>query len=80
MVVNSDSWNGSQALYATNHNQLYIRTWHNGTTFNSWQRIANIDEVNSRLPLGGGEMAKGSTILWQGTNAGPNIQDRKSVV
>ncbi len=75
MVVNSDSWNGSQALYATNHNQLYIRTWHNGTTFNSWQRIANIDEVNSRLPLGGGEMAKGSTILWQGTNAGPNIQE-----
>lgn len=75
MVVNSDNWNGSQALYATNHNQLYIRTWHNGTTFNSWQRIANIDEVNSRLPLGGGEMAKGSTILWQGTNAGPNIQE-----
>lgn len=75
MVVNSDNWNGSQALYATNHNQLYIRTWHNGITFNSWQRIANIDEVNSRLPLGGGEMAKGSTILWQGTNAGPNIQE-----
>lgn len=40
-----------------------------------WQRIANIDEVNSRLSLGGGEMAKGSTILWQGTNAGPNIQE-----
>lgn len=75
MVVNSDNWNGSQALYATNHNQLYIRTWHNGITFNRWQRIANIDEVNSRLPLGGGEMAKGSTILWQGTNAGPNIQE-----
>lgn len=46
MVVNSDNWNGSQALYAINYNQLYIRTWHNGTTFNSWQRIANIDEVN----------------------------------
>ena len=33
------------------------------------------DEVNSRLSLGGGEMAKGSTILWQGTNAGSNIQE-----
>lgn len=75
MVVNSDNWDGSQALYATNHNQLYIRTWHNGITFNRWQRIANIDEVNSRLPLGGGEMAKGSTILWQGTDAVTNIQE-----
>lgn len=128
MVVNSDNWNGSQALYATNHNQLYIRTWHNGTTFNSWQRIANAGDLtnqkitsitdydvgaegwhntqtgkfnssgnfanylvdagalkpiahsinvlnSSALMRGGGEMAKGSTILWQGTNAGPNIQE-----
>ncbi|WP_144231568.1 DUF4795 domain-containing protein [Lactobacillus gasseri] len=47
----------------------------NGDIWTGWKRIANIDEVNSRLPLGGGEMAKGSTILWQGTNAGPNIQE-----
>lgn len=47
----------------------------NGDIWAGWQRIANIDEVNSRLSLGGGEMAKGSTILWQGTNAGPNIQE-----
>lgn len=47
----------------------------NGDIWAGWQRTANIDEVNSRLPLGGGEMAKGSTILWQGTNAGPNIQE-----
>lgn len=47
----------------------------NGNVWTGWKRIANIDEVNSRLPLGGGEMAKGSTILWQGTNAGPNIQE-----
>ena len=46
-----------------------------GDIWAGWQRIANIDEVNSRLSLGGGEMAKGSTILWQGTNAGPNIQE-----
>lgn len=47
----------------------------NGDIWAGWQRIANIDEVNSRLSLGGGEMAKGSTILWQGTNAGYNIQE-----
>lgn len=47
----------------------------NGDIWTGWKRIANIDEVNSRLPLGGGEMAKGSTILWQGTNAEPNIQE-----
>lgn len=46
-----------------------------GDIWAGWQRIANIDEVNSRLSLGGGEMAKGSTILWQRTNAGPNIQE-----
>lgn len=46
-----------------------------GDIWAGWQRIVNIDEVNSRLSLGGGEMAKGSTILWQGTNAGPNIQE-----
>ncbi|WP_347106793.1 DUF4795 domain-containing protein [Lactobacillus paragasseri] len=40
----------------------------NGDIWTGWKRIANIDEVNSRLPLGGGEMAKGSTILWQGAN------------
>lgn len=74
MAVNCDTSNGSQAFYATNHNQLYIRTWTN-SGFRDWQRIANIDEVNSRLPLGGGEMAKGSTISWQGTNAGANIQE-----
>lgn len=44
MVVNSDNWNGSQALYATNYNQLYIRTWTN-SGFKAWRRIANIDDL-----------------------------------
>lgn len=30
---------------------------------------------SSALMRGGGEMTKGSTILWQGTNAGPNIHE-----
>lgn len=127
IVVNSDNWNGSQALYATNHNQLYIRTWTN-SGFRGWQRIANAGDLtnqsitsitdydvgaevwhntqtngfsssgnfanylvdagalkpiahsinvlnSSALMRDGGEMAKGSTILWQGTNAGPNIHE-----
>lgn len=127
MVVNSDKWNGSQAFYATNDNQLYIRTW-NSSGFKQWQRIANAGDLtnqkitsitdydvgaevwhntqtngfkssgdfanflvdaaalkpiahsinvlnSSALMRGGGEMAKGSTILWQGANAGPNIQE-----
>ena len=127
MVVNSDNWNGSQAFYATNSNQLYIRTW-NSSGFKQWRRIANIDDLtnqsiisitdydvanevwhntqvgkfnaeghfanflvdagalkpiahsinvlnSSALMRSGGEMTKGSTILWQGTNAGPNIRE-----
>lgn len=33
------------------------------------------DAINAKLPLGGGEMAKGSTILWQGANQGANIHE-----
>ncbi len=47
MVVNSDNWNGSQALYATNYNQLYIRTWTN-SGFKAWRRIANIDDLTNQ--------------------------------
>lgn len=46
MVVNSDNWNGSQAFYATNHNQLYIRTWNN-SGFKQWRRVINDDDYNN---------------------------------
>lgn len=46
MVVNSDNWNGSQAFYATNHNQLYIRTW-NSTAFTAWRRVINDSDYNN---------------------------------
>lgn len=46
MVVNSDNWNGSQAFYATNHNQLYIRTW-NSNGFKQWHRVINDDDYNN---------------------------------
>lgn len=47
MIVNSDNWNGSQAFYATNHNQLYIRTW-NSSGFKQWRRIANIGDLTNQ--------------------------------
>lgn len=46
MVVNSDNWNGSQAFYATNSNQLYIRTW-NSTGFTEWRRLVNDGDYSS---------------------------------
>lgn len=51
MVVNSDNWNGSQALYATKHNQLYIRTWTN-SGFRGWQRIANANDLKVTVVRG----------------------------
>ena len=101
MVVNSDTWNGSQTFYATNSNQLYIRTWSN-SGFKQWRRVinegdlnsslankadksntytknevdnklsgkANTSDVNTRLPLSGGNMNKGSWITWSGSDSG----------
>lgn len=46
MVVNSDTWNGSQTLYATNQNQLYLRTW-TANGFKQWRRIINDDDYNN---------------------------------
>lgn len=68
MVVNSDNWNGSQAFYATNSNQLYIRTW-NSTAFTAWRRVINDSDYNNLLPLSGGNMNKGSWITWSGSSA-----------
>ena len=48
MVVNSDNWNGSQAFYATDSNQLYIRTWTN-SGFQQWRRVINEGDLNSSL-------------------------------
>ena len=71
-LVGPDGWGSVTVI---DQDGTYWLNNKNGDIWTGWKRIANIDEVNSRLPLGGGEMAKGSTILWQGTNAGPNIQE-----
>lgn len=78
MVVNSDNWNGSQAFYATNSNQLYIRTWNNNG-FKQWRRVINDDDYNNLstskadnanvLMRSGGNMNKGSWITWSGSNS-----------
>lgn len=78
MVVNSDNWNGSQAFYATDSNQLYIRTWNN-SGFKQWRRVIDEGDLNNVLAnkadnanvlmRSGGNMNKGSWITWNGTYA-----------
>lgn len=46
MAVNSDEWNGSQTFYATNSNQLYVRTW-NSAGFTEWRRLVNDGDYSS---------------------------------
>lgn len=46
MIVNSDEWNGSQTFYATNSNQLYVRTW-NSAGFTEWRRLVNDGDYSS---------------------------------
>ena len=65
LSVIGSSYNGSQTLYDTNTGRVYARTW-NSTTFSPWKALANIDDVNTRLPLAGGSMNKGSFIHWNG--------------
>lgn len=67
MVVNSGMWNGSQAFYATDSNQLYIRTW-TGSGFKQWRRVIKADNANV-LMRSGGNMNKGSWITWSGSDS-----------
>ena len=46
--------------------------WHRqciGGTWKPWKQIPNSDDVNTRLPLAGGSMAKGSWINFEAKNA-----------
>lgn len=45
---------------ATYQRQCLDKTWRD------WKKIASIDDVNTRLPLAGGSMNKGSFINWNG--------------
>ncbi|MGE9987312.1 BppU family phage baseplate upper protein [Lactobacillus johnsonii] len=46
MVVNGESRHGSQTFYATNSNQLYVRTWNNAG-FTEWRRLVNDGDYSS---------------------------------
>lgn len=46
----------------------YQRQCINGT-WRPWKKVASIDDVNTRLPLAGGSMAKGSWINWSGSDS-----------
>lgn len=48
---------------------IYQRQCINGT-WRPWKKAASIDDVNTRLPLAGGNMAKGSWINWSGSDSG----------
>lgn len=43
--------------------QLVDKTWRD------WKKVASIDDVNTRLPLAGGNMTKGSWIMWDGSGS-----------
>ena len=43
--------------------QLVDKTWRD------WKKVASIDDVNTRLPLSGGNMNKGSWIMWDGSGS-----------
>lgn len=76
LIVNSDSqYNGTQILQDTNHNEIYSRTWHDGSNFTEWKHLANVDDVNTRLPLSGGSMNKGSWINFDAHNTTDNTRD-----
>lgn len=48
---------------ATYQRQCVDKTWRD------WKKVASIDDVNTRLPLSGGNMDKSSWITWSGSSA-----------
>lgn len=68
-VDNGNDARVEQTFYADDtsgtiyHRQLADGTWRD------WKKVASIDDVNTRLPLAGGNMAKGSWITWSGSGA-----------
>lgn len=58
-----------QIYYAdTASGSVYMRQFVDNE-WRPWKKIASIDDVNTRLPLSGGNMTKGSWITWSGSSA-----------
>lgn len=68
-VENSHDSRIEQIFYADDNSgsvykrQLVDKTWRD------WKKVASIDDVNARLPLAGGNMTKGSWIMWDGSGS-----------
>lgn len=58
-----------QTFYADDVSGSVYRRQLVGETWRDWKKVASIDDVNTRLPLAGGNMAKGSWITWSSNNA-----------
>ena len=68
-VENSCDSRIEQIFYADdNSGSVYKRQLVN-KTWRDWKKVASIDDVNTRLPLAGGSMAKGSWITWNGSDS-----------
>ncbi|WP_087285212.1 BppU family phage baseplate upper protein [Lactobacillus johnsonii] len=68
-VENGHDLNIEQTYYTDRSDgATYQRQYRNGL-WRPWKKVASIDDVNTRLPLSGGNMNKGSWITWNGTYA-----------
>ena len=68
-VENGHDLNIEQTYYTdSSDGATYQRQYRSGE-WRPWKKVASIDDVNTRLPLSGGNMNKGSWITWNGTYA-----------
>lgn len=58
-----------QTFYADDVSGSVYRRQLVGKTWRDWKKVASIDDVNTRLPLSGGNMNKSGWINWNGSSA-----------
>lgn len=68
-VENSRDSRIEQIFYADDVSGSVYRRQLVDKTWRDWKKVASIDDVNTRLPLAGGNMTKGSWIMWDGSGA-----------
>lgn len=68
-VENSYDSRVEQIFYADDVSGSVYRRQLVDKTWRDWKKVASIDDVNTRLPLSGGNMNKGSWITWNGSSA-----------
>ena len=68
-VENGHDSNIEQTYYTDRSDGATYQRQYRAGIWNPWKKVASIDDVNTRLPLSGGNMNKGSWITWNGTYA-----------